>query len=349
MNESALATDVRALLLAAHRTESPSKIEARALLVTRKQENLRQHFESLHRVEGRAIALMKRVDYSSIDPVLAVVSPRDNPLWHFYRHVLSSAPYDGQPGRSMLFFVFDRNSGGVMGICELSSDLDSLHPRDTYIGWSRVEKYRKRRMHSIANMTTCVVVQPFGALTGGKCAAAMIVSSDVASLWLRKYGEPLLAVSTTSLFGKSSQYNRLPMFRFLGLTPGTGVATISKREYALIRRFLHESGEAYGLAGYGGTTGGGKMANVHKAAYALGITRPSSAMPKGVYFAEFGEGVRAYLRAETEHVEVSVPSMRERAQWWLDRWYAMRWPKVHEQVESFDFLTYSLAEQMKQP
>lgn len=344
-----LADDVRAILIAADAPSGRDKEQARVLLLTRKRENLRTRLPKLRLAEGRALSLIGRVDYARIDPALVLASPRDEPVWLYLRNVISSAPWEASPGRSLHYFVMDRNSGGVMGVVCVGSDLDAIGHRDRYIGWDRAAKYRLRRMDSLANMSTCIVVEPFGRLTGGKAAAAMVVSREIADVWRRKYASWLAGCTTTSLYGRSSQYNRLPMWRALGQTPGLGVSSLSDADYALVRRYVREQGLFGGMSGHGGHYGGGggRIGNITEAAKSLGVARPSSGMPKGVYFAEYADDARAYLRGERDEPTIDAPTMAERSGWWVERWYRMRWPKVEADVRAWDPIMYSLTQQMR--
>jgi len=319
------------------------------MLVERKVEMMRGRLAKMRAVEGRALALISRVDYANIAPALTLAAPKDEGVWMYLRGVISSAPWLSSPGRSLHYFVTDRNSGGIMGVVAFSSDLDAIGPRDRYVGWDRAAKYRLRRMNNVANMSTCVTVAPFGLLTGGKCAASMVVSAEIAALWDHKYSSVMAGCTTTSLYGRSSQYNRLPMWQFVGQTPGLGVASLTEPDYQLVRRYVTERGLFGGMKGHGGHFGGGggRIGNISLAAEDLGVPRPSSAMPKGVYFAEYARDAKAFLRGEASTITTDVPSMTERAEWWHERWYRMRWPKVEGAVRAWDPLMYSLTEQLR--
>jgi len=137
------------------------KDEMRLLLYKRKLDELLQKRDRLKEVEYTAIKHLKKVDYDNIKPKLIFVKPNQKKLWFFYRHVFSSAPFTGRPGRSCFLMCIDENSGGVMGVIDIGSDLMVIGPRDKYIGWSRERKFSGGLNH-IGNVGTCVCARPFG-------------------------------------------------------------------------------------------------------------------------------------------------------------------------------------------
>ena len=66
--------------------------------------------------------------------------------------------------------------------------------------------------------------QPLGySFTGGKLLAYLCLSDDVQRLWKEKYGDTLVGVTTTSLYGKAkantlSQYDGLKYWKRMGFT-----------------------------------------------------------------------------------------------------------------------------------
>ena len=84
----------------------------------------------------------------------------------------------------------------------------SVENRDNFIGWD--EKERLRGLKHLAVVSTCVSSQPLGFnFLGGKLLAALCTTETIRDLWKEKYGDTLIGLTTTSLFGQFSQYNSI--------------------------------------------------------------------------------------------------------------------------------------------
>jgi hypothetical protein len=93
--------------------------------------------------------------------------------------------------------------------------------RDEYIGWSKDDKFVKGKLNYTTIASTIVCTQPLGYnFLGGKLVAMMTTVPEVRQFWKDKYGQTLIAVGTTSLYGIHSQYNGIPLFKTLGESKG---------------------------------------------------------------------------------------------------------------------------------
>lgn len=341
-----LEEEVRGYLDSLRGTKPQTKEDIRCILLTRKLENLERIRRDLLVHERRCIALVSKVDYSNIRPRLVHVAPQDRKIWNWYRHILSSAPWTGRPGRANFLFAIDDNSGGVLGIVDIGSDLQSLGPRDRYITWTRERRFRGGLNH-LANIGTCVCAAPFGFLTGGKFQAVACMSDSIRDLWLKRYGDDLAAVVITSLYGKSAMYNRLRELKYLGITPGNGVANLDKDGVVLLKAFVRRNGLAERI---GGTAGQfqNKSDLVERVCSTIGYDRDaiSSHQPRGVYFGSMGGGALDFLRGDAKEFEYTPRTQRGVRDWWLERWYSMRWPKLKDRIGDFDWNNYRVDTQI---
>ena len=226
------------MLFSIQHTHPRTKDEVRQVLLQRKRENLIGHRAKLKRAQGAAMRLIGQVEYERIRPRMVYCAPKDKPTWDYLRHCVSSAPWQDRPGRALRLFCVDERSGGVLGIVDMGSDLQTLGPRDRHIGWSHRRKMKGGGLRHVANLGTCVCVAPFGWLTGGKCMSVMMTGREFGRDWHRRYGDRLAAVTTTSLYGKSSQYNRLKEYVHLGNTNGGGVSHLDNASYKLLKAFV---------------------------------------------------------------------------------------------------------------
>ncbi len=195
----------------------------------------KKHIEWVDRLTWRPIGLS---DFRRIEPILVRVNKphtvqsfniwgeektkliNDNePLslhWNIIKTLVSSAPNDGTVGRQLYFLVVDKNTKTYLGIICISSGLYDIKSLHDDIGWDRkTVQAPKSRMRSVANGQTIVATRFFGELLrGGKLLSLLCTSKEVAQAWEEKYGDVLVSVHTTSLYGDSdgTQYDELEPF-----------------------------------------------------------------------------------------------------------------------------------------
>jgi len=143
----------------------------------------------------------------------------NNDLWWYGRVSVSSAPLSGEVGRRIHYLVRDKKTGFILGVVGLASDL-TIPIRDKYIGWTNDNKWKGKRMNYLMNVQHCVATPELSNYLTGKLCALSVLSSEVQGYFEQKYSHPLAMMTVTSLFGKSSMYNRLEGFEYLGTTKG---------------------------------------------------------------------------------------------------------------------------------
>ncbi len=138
--------------------------------------------------------------------------------WDILRTLVSAARNDGFPGRLLRFLVRDKVTKTYLGVISISSDMLDLTPRNESVG-ANISKFAKDgfSFNCTANGQTIVPTQPFGsAYLGVKLLALLCLSKDVADAWKREYGDTLVGVTTTSLYGESGANKQTA---YDGLTP----------------------------------------------------------------------------------------------------------------------------------
>lgn len=138
--------------------------------------------------------------------------------WQILRTLVSRARNDGFPGRLMRFLVRDKRTKTYLGVISISSDMLDLTERNKAIG-ADISKCAKDggSINCTANGQTIVPTQPFGnAYLGVKLLALLCLSKDVADAWKERYGDTLVGVTTTSLYGESGSKG---LTAYDGLTP----------------------------------------------------------------------------------------------------------------------------------
>jgi len=340
----ALETEMRDYLRTMEVATPKNKDEVRSVMQARKRDNLLAARQQLKRLESRALSLMRRVDYTHIRPRLVHAAPKDRPLWEWCRAIVSSTPFSGRVGRMNYLFCVDDHTGGIMGIVETCSDMLMLPPRDRRIGWG---KQRAGKLRHIANVGTCVCVQPFGSLCGGKFQIVAAASTVVSDAWEQKYGDRLAALCTTSLYGESAIYNRLREWEYLGNTAGYGMFHLSEAGFVLLKRFLQQNNLASRLNATSFVPPS-RVDCLNRTCAVLGIDRESisSHQPRGVYWCELVAGACEYLRGERDSIPKNTRRQEDVGDWWLERWYSMRLPKKRDEVLRYDWGQYKVDSQI---
>jgi len=165
-------------------------------------------------------------------------------LYNYLRKKTSRLPSTGVVGRQIRILVKDKLTQNYIGLLCLSSDVYSLGERDRFLQHELEQQqfdYKENKQDALKkfmNISCCVPLQPFGFNTnGGKLLATLAFSREVFDYHLQKYGEPIFGFITTSIHGKSVQYDRLPQLKFIGFTKGFGSVQIPDELYAVCKDY----------------------------------------------------------------------------------------------------------------
>lgn len=185
------------------------------------------------------------IDVEKIQVELKEVKTLDDiDIFDFIRHNISSMPQFNMPGRVLNVLVYDRTSQKYIGIIQFTSDLLKSEHKDEFIGLEQSKRGRLQkhiRDHSV-NLSICVPVQPFGyQFCGGKLLGMLSFSQEIHKLYTTKYSHQVALVVTTSIHGKSIQYDRLREMKLIGYTKGFGTGHINISTYEKIKSFLKQN------------------------------------------------------------------------------------------------------------
>jgi hypothetical protein len=162
-------------------------------------------------------------EIEALEPYVEIVedNPKESTKWAQIRRMIHTMDFTANPGRNVKINVKDKVSGKLLGQISLASDVTALGVRDNYIGWTKEDKFQKGKLNHTTIASTIVCTQPLGYnFLGGKLVAMMTTVPEVRNYWKTKYGNTLIAVGTTSLYGIHSQYNGIPLFKTLGESAG---------------------------------------------------------------------------------------------------------------------------------
>lgn len=168
-------------------------------------------------------------DYLELQPELVFVNKNQqlNEVWNTLRTFTSTMKNNSNIGRNLSFLIRDKKSKKYLGVICISSDFLDLTPRDDFIGWERELKTQGKMINHTAIGSTIVPFQPLGFnYVGGKLLALLCLSTDIQKLWEEIYGDKLMGITTTSLYGKTkagglSQYDNLDYWKPMGFTSGS--------------------------------------------------------------------------------------------------------------------------------
>ncbi|WP_323740792.1 Druantia anti-phage system protein DruA [Caenimonas koreensis] len=290
-------------------------------------------------VKHRAMfAIGNEIDPNKIRPVLKLAS-QDTEWGEIFGVVraLWSMPYNKGYGRRLRFVVFDAHHEAVIGIIGLQSPPADLQCRDMLF------QYPKQRKLELVNSTMDAyavgAIPPYSYLLGGKLVAGLIATDAVREAYWTQYAgkktemenklirQPLVAVTTTSAFGRSSMYNRLKyknrlLAEPIGSTLGFGTLHL-EHLYDGIRAYLEMTGE-YNNGGFG-TGPKVRWQNIVTALNRLGLG--SDMLRHGVQREVFLYRLVEDLESGMSGGEPGNPerlSVQDYSEFWIERWAVPR-------------------------
>jgi hypothetical protein len=187
--------------------------------------------------------------YLTLEPELVYANKQDDlpELWNCIRTFSSTMKNNSNIGRNLNFIVRDKPTKKYLGVICISSDFLDLTPRDNYIGWPRDVKTQGAMINHTAIGSTIVPLQPLGFnYVGGKLLALLCLADPIQQLWEKLYGDKLVSVTTTSLYGKTkagglSQYDNLDYWQPMGFTSGSVSFEPLQETRYMIREWLKKN------------------------------------------------------------------------------------------------------------
>ena len=238
-------------------------------------------------------------EIQAIEPIVEFT--KDAETWTIVRKLIHTMDWNANPGRNQKYYVKDKNTGKILGLISLGSDVTTIKVRDDYIKWTKDNKFVDHHLNNTAIASTIVCVQPLGFnMLGGKLIAALTTCSDVRNQWKKDYDDTLVGVTTTSLYGAHSQYNGIPHWKTLGESAGKIMIKPDDSVYLVWNKWLKENHpEEHHKAV---TTTGPKQNVINRVFRHLGIKGKDyeHGFKRGVFFANMYENGLEYLRNEIE-------------------------------------------------
>lgn len=256
--------------------------------------------------------------------------------------MLWSIPVSNGFGRRMRYLVWDDHSRKLVGIFALGDPVFNLGARDRLVGWSSSE--RAARLAYVLDGYVVGAVPPFNTLLGGKLITSLIRTKEVVADFRRRYGSReglisgtakdahLVAVTTTSALGRSSQYNRLRLggiqyLEAIGHTGGYGHFHFPQALFADMRRYLKARKDPYAANHRYGDGPNWKLRAIRRALTLLGMNPDllRHGFTREVYFGCVADNALEILRGVHRRPRYpSLLSVGDVASLAIDRWLRPR-------------------------
>jgi hypothetical protein len=241
------------------------------------------------------------------------------------------------------FLVMDEANSKLIGLLALQSPPLSFPARD------RLFQYPPGRKTELVNQTmdiqTLGAVPPYDRLLGGKLVALAAASNEVRQAYRRKYTgrvtemegrilpAHLVALTTTSAFGRSSLYNRLRynstlIAESLGYTDGYGSFHLMEL-YPLFRQLL----ESEGISTRGGFGTGPriKWQTMVRALERLGFSRDllRHGVKREAFLFPLVDNLKDYMEGRAAEPAYRHLPFADLAAYWHERWLLPRAVRVN--------------------
>ena len=216
-------------------------------------------------------------------------------------------------GRNLHFIVKDNKTSKYLGVVTISSDFLDLTPRDKHIGWDRTLKTQGGMINHTGIGSSIVPTQPLGYnYVGGKLLSLLCLSDEVQKLWKQQYGDIMVGVTTTSLYGNTkvgglSQYDGLDYWDKMGFTAGSVSYEPEKETIYLIRDWLKVKHTRKYFEWYIATKSTGQPYKRDHKNRSLQFVYAQMKIPKelirsdharGIYFSELYTNANEFLRGD---------------------------------------------------
>ena len=262
--------------------------------------------------------------------------------WNCLRTMTHSQKNSSNIGRNLHYIVRDKVTGKYLGVICITGDFIDLTPRDEYIGWERIYKTNSGKLNNSAIGSSILPTQPLGFnYTGGKLMALLCCADEIQRQWEENYGDKLVGMTTTSLYGKTktgglSQYDRLKHWKKMGYSKGSLSFEMTKdTERAMLDYAEHHFNERYFLLYVAKRESGQTLKRDHRnrmrqfmySRLKIPKELQKSAHQRGIYYSTFYENSREFLRGEIEEdqlVKQFDGSVEALTQLWKEKYAAKR-------------------------
>ena len=323
---------------------------SRQEILNKNKEWIEKHID----LAKKNLAQGKDILKSEISPRIEICkTQKQHDLFRIFRYDWSS-PYSEYVGRRIRLLIRDDgiDNSPIIGIAALGSSIIHIPNRDKWIGWDK----ETRTNNIIYTMDAYVLgaLPPYNYLLGGKLISYILASNEVREIYKEKYkdmittikarkADDLVCLFTTSLYGNSSQYNRLKfrnrlLYIPIGYTSGYGTLHISSETFFAMQQLLVEKGLM--LSNRFGDGPNWRMRVIRSAADIIGFDSDillCHSFKRGIYAVPLAKNFRSFLLGKTDRpIYYNLP-MRTLVKFWKERWLNMRKRNINVIDKILDF------------
>lgn len=274
-------------------------------------------------------------------------------IFRMFRYYWSS-PYSEYVGRRIKLIIRDKAlpNKPIIGLAALGSSIIHIPDRDNWIGWDKPT----RTNNLVYTMDAYVLgaLPPYNHLLGGKLISYMIASNEVREIYQNKYknavtniskrkANDLACIFTTSLYGKSSQYNRVKfqndiLYKYIGETKGYGTLHLTDETFNAMRNLLDQRN--IDISNEFGDGPIWRMRVIREAANCLGINADfllKHSFKRGIYITPLAKNYKEFLQGKNQELDYFDYPLDSLVDHWRNRWLINRRlnPEVKETVLKF--------------
>jgi hypothetical protein len=256
-----------------------------------------------------------------IEPVLLEVTSKDLDRGRIFRLAKFnwSVPPSNGFGRRLRFLVWDNYHNSLIGVIGLTDPVFNLKVRDEFINWSTDD--RKQRLVSVLDAFMLGAVPPYSKILGGKLVATLLNSKDISEIFEKKYKKrkgvisktsknpKLAAITTTSVLGRSSVYNRMKLdgqtlMSNIGYTSGFGHFQFTQDIFEKLKLIVMANDEDNKASFVFGKGPNWKIRVIREGLRLLGLKQAhvKHGIKRGVYYCRHFNNSEAYLNGQATHL-----------------------------------------------
>jgi hypothetical protein len=291
---------------------------------------------------------------SKIKPVIEICETQKQlDIFRLFRFYWSS-PYSEYVGRRIKLLIRDQAlpQKPLIGIAALGSSIVHIPDRDTWIGWDK--KTRTKNLVYTMDAYVLGALPPYNHLLGGKLISYLVASNEVREIYERKYkgkvtnisrriANRLACIFTTSLYGKSSQYNRIKyndelIYIRVGQTKGYGTLHLTDETFDAMRDLLESRNIL--VTNRFGDGPVWRMRVIRTAADILGFDSDfllKHSFQREIYAVPLARNFKEFLQDQQNNLKYHDYPLKELIGYWKKRWLNQRKknPDVQKRVVNF--------------
>ncbi|GHT68671.1 hypothetical protein FACS1894110_16780 [Spirochaetia bacterium] len=287
------------------------------------------------------LATGKEAFKSEIIPSIEVcTTDRQHELFRICRYYWSS-PYSDYVGRRIKLLVRDEaiENRPIIGIAALGSPIIHIPERDNWIEWDT--KTRTNNLIFCMDAYVLGAMPPYNTMLGGKLIAYILASNEIRKIYKEKYenictninnriSTNLVCLFTTSLYGRSSQYNRIQynekyLYNEIGKTKGFGSLHLTNETFLMMQNLLIQNNII--ISNRFGDGPNWRMRVIREACDIIGINSDmllKHSFKRNIYAIPLAENYKKILLGEEQQPNYHNYPMKDLADYWRERWFNSR-------------------------